>query len=66
MSIGVDALFTNALGLVPPWAVDKVARDTASRRIDFEARGSAKTLTCLHCGAPSQPVQGRWQACTAG
>ena len=66
MSIGVEALFTSALGLVPPWAVAKVALDTASRRIDFEARCSAKTLTCPHFGAPSQPVQGRWQACTAG
>ena len=59
MSIGVEALFTSALGLVPPWEVDKVALDTTSRRIDFEVRCSAKTLTCPHCGAASQPVHDR-------
>jgi transposase len=59
MSIEVEALFTSALGLVAPWEVDKVALDTASQRIDFEVRCSAKTLSCPHCGAVSQPVHDR-------
>ena len=42
MSVGIEGLFTNALGLVPPWEVDKVELDTARRRIDFEVRCQAK------------------------
>jgi hypothetical protein len=33
MSIGVDSLFTSALGLAPPWQVEKVDQDNALRRI---------------------------------
>ena len=40
MSVGIESLFTSALGLVPPWEVDKVELDTARRRIDFEVRCS--------------------------
>ena len=32
MSVGIEGLFTSALGLVPPWEVDKVDLDTARRR----------------------------------
>ena len=39
MSVGIEALFTSALGLQAPWSVEKVELDTARRRIDFE-------LTC--------------------
>ena len=35
MSVGIESLFTSALGLVPPWQVDKVELDIARRRIDF-------------------------------
>ena len=51
MSVGIEGLFTSALGLVPPWEVEKVELDTTRRRIDFEVRCTAKTLTCPHCGA---------------
>jgi hypothetical protein len=40
MSVGIESLFTSALGLVPPWEVAKVELDTARRRIDFEVRCS--------------------------
>ena len=59
MSIGVESLFTSALGLVPPWHVEKVGLDTTLRRIDFEVRCSAKRLSCPHCGAAEQPVHDR-------
>ena len=32
MSVGVESLFTFALGLVAPWAVAKVELDTVRRR----------------------------------
>ena len=59
MSVGVEGLFTSALGLVPPWEVDKVELDTARRRIDFEVRCSAKALACPHCGAADQRIHDR-------
>ena len=45
MSVGVETLFTSALGLVAPWEVAKVDLDTAKRRIDFEVRCKAKLLS---------------------
>ena len=59
MSVGIEGLFTSALGLVPPWEVDKVELDTARRRIDFELRCSAKALACPHCGAADQRIHDR-------
>ena len=59
MNVGVEALFTSALGLVPPWEVEKVDLDTARRRIDFEVRCNAKTLACPHCGALDQRIHDR-------
>ena len=59
MSVGVESLFTGALGLVAPWEVDKVDLDTALRRIDFEVRCTAKTLACPHCGAADQRIHDR-------
>ena len=59
MNVGVEALFTSALGLVPPWEVEKVDLDTTRRRIDFEVRCNAKTLTCPHCGALDQRIHDR-------
>lgn len=56
MSVGVEALFTSALGLVPPWEVEKVDLDTERRRIDFEVRCNARTLACPQCGTVAQPV----------
>lgn len=59
MSVGIEGLFTSALGLVPPWEVEKVELDTTRRRMDFEVRCTAKTLTCPHCGAAEQRIHDR-------
>ena len=59
MNVGVEGLFTSALGLVPPWEVAKVELDTARRRIDFEVRCTAKVLACAHCGATAQRIHDR-------
>ena len=59
MNIGIESLFTSALGLVPRWQVEKVDLDTTLRRIDFEVRCYAKRLSCTHCGATEQPVHDR-------
>lgn len=59
MGVEVEALFTNALGLVPPWEVAKVDLDTGKRRIDFEVRCTAKTLSCPHCNTPAQRIHDR-------
>ena len=59
MSVGVEALFTSALGLVAPWEVVKVDLDTAKRRIDFEVGCNAKLLDCPQCNAPAQRIHDR-------
>lgn len=52
MSVGVEALFTSALGLQLPWVVEDVKLDTNKRRIDFEIGCQRSTLTCRHAGKP--------------
>jgi transposase len=59
MSVGVEALFTSALGLQPPWVVEDVKLDTARRRIDFEISCREARLACPACGATAQPVHDR-------
>lgn len=59
MSVGVEALFTSALGLQPPWVVEDVKLDTAKRRIDFEVGCQGALLACPQCGAAAQPVHDR-------
>jgi transposase len=59
MSVGVEALFTSALGLQLPWVVQDVALDTAKRRIDFEIACKGSTLVCPSCSAAAQPVHDR-------
>ena len=59
MSIEVEALFTSALGLQPPWAVQDVELDAAKRRIDFEVACGGTLLGCPHCGLPDQPIHDR-------
>ena len=59
MSVGVEALFTSALGLQLPWVVEDVKLDTAKRRIDFEIGCQGKTLACPACKAAAQPVHDR-------
>ena len=59
MGVGIEALFTNALGLREPWSVEKVELDTARRRIDFELTCQANRLTCPHCQAAGHGVHDR-------
>ena len=49
MGVGIEALFTSALGLQAPWNVEKVELDTARQRIDFELTCKATRLPCPHC-----------------
>ena len=59
MSVGVEALFTSALGLQPPWVVQDVKLDTAKRRIDFQIACQGTRLACPACGASAEPVHDR-------
>jgi transposase len=59
MGVEVESLFTAALGLQAPWAVDAVELDTAKHRIDFEVRCKAKALSCPACGAADQGIYDR-------
>lgn len=59
MSVGVEALFTSALGLQVPWVVEEVKLDTVQRRIDFEIGCQGTALACPACGASAQPVHDR-------
>ena len=59
MSVGIEALFTSALGLQPPWVVEDVKLDTGKRRIDFEIGCQGKVLACPACGAAAQPIHDR-------
>ena len=59
MGGGVEALFTSALGLQPPWVVEQVKLDVASKRIHFEVSCSDVLLSCPACAATSQPVHDR-------
>ena len=59
MNVGIEVLFTSALGLQPPWVVEDVKLDTAKRRIDFEVGCQGALLTCPQCGAAAQPVHDR-------
>ena len=59
MSVGVEALFTSALGLKSPWEVVKVELDTAKRRIDFDLACNARQLPCPACGVNGQGVHDR-------
>lgn len=56
MSVQIEALFTSALGLQPPWAVREVRLDTAKHRIDFDVECKQARLTCPACGAAGQKV----------
>lgn len=59
MSVGIEALFTSALGLQAPWSVKDVKLDTALRRIDFDLTCKASRLPCPHCEAANQGVHDR-------
>lgn len=49
-----EMLFSQALGLTPPWGVDRVVLDSASKRIDLYIVWSATTGACPACGAANQ------------
>lgn len=59
MSVGIEALFTSALGLQAPWVVREVRLDTAKHRIDFDVECRQSLLACPACGAASQKVHDR-------
>jgi transposase len=59
VNVGIEALFTSALGLQAPWVVEDVKLDTAKRRIDFEVGCRGATFACPECGASQQKVHDR-------
>jgi len=59
MAVGLEALFTSALGLQAPWSVARVELDTARRRIDFDLTCNATRLPCPHCALADQGVHDR-------
>jgi transposase len=59
MGLQIESLFTAALGLQAPWAVEKVDLDTVDHRIDFEVACAAQRLSCPSCGAPDQAIHDR-------
>ncbi|APR05325.1 ISL3 family transposase [Thauera chlorobenzoica] len=59
MNNQIEALFTTALGLQPPWQVAKVELNTAKRRIDFEVEHTGKRATCPACGVEQQLIHDR-------
>lgn len=54
-----EFVFTQALGLSSPWAVERVAFDEARRRIDLYVAYPANTAPCPACGAEGQPIHDR-------
>jgi transposase len=59
MGVGIEALFTSALGLQAPWSVHTVQLDTERRRIDFNLTCTTARLPCPRCAAPDQGVHDR-------
>jgi transposase len=59
MSVGIEALFTSALGLQPPWQVQDIMLDTGKRRIDFQITCGDNRLACPACSAAPQPIHDR-------
>ena len=59
MAVGIEALFTSALGLQAPWSVKTVELDTARRRIDFKLCCTATELPCPNCALVGQGVHDR-------
>ncbi len=61
----MEQLFTQALGLSPPWAVTAVDFRQAEGAIYFAVECQAKRLPCPACGVPEQPIhdriERRWQ-----
>ena len=51
-----EALFCQALGLVAPWEVERVALDVARSRIDLYVVWRAKTAACPACSTAEQKL----------
>ena len=51
-----EALFRQALGLTPPWDVERVALDVAGSRIDLYVVWRANSAACPACGAAQQKL----------
>lgn len=61
----MEQLFTQALGLSPPWAVTPVDFRQSEGAIHFAVVYQAQRLACPACGTPEQPIhdriERRWQ-----
>ncbi len=61
----MEQLFTQALGLSPPWTVTSVDFRQAEGAIYFDVDCAARRLPCPSCTAPDQPIHDRvarrWQ-----
>lgn len=55
----MESLFTQALGLTPPWSVTSVDFKPAEGHIDFVVACTAKRMRCPECAAEDQPVHDR-------
>lgn len=51
-----EELFRQALGLTPPWDVERVALDVARSRIDLYVVWRASSAACPACGAAAQKI----------
>lgn len=51
-----EALFSQALGLAPPWAVQRVQLDISKSRIDLYIAWQSKSAACPACGAANQSL----------
>jgi len=54
-----EMVFAQALGLTPPWAVERVELDNAKKKIDLYLSYGANASRCPACGADGQPVHDR-------
>lgn len=64
-ALWMKTLFTQALGLSPPWAVASFAFKPEQGAIEFQVECTAQRLPCPACGEPDQPIHDRiarrWQ-----
>ena len=63
--MGMETLFTQALGLTTPWAVTGFDFRQAEGAIHFQVECQLNRLPCPGCGTPDQPIHDRlarrWQ-----
>lgn len=56
---GAEAVFTQALGMIEPWKVDRVDFKPEAAPIDMHIVYTSNVGTCPACGAINQPVHAR-------